>query len=138
MTDRQIKSLSLEYSYGFSNKIIVFTVSMFMLALSRMSDAESLDELIVFTVSIFMLLYPGRQMPVRQQFFSIANFEEISGRKIGTIYKINNYLITSPSADMVRLGVKVQVQVEPKKFCQKFFQLTLPRCVPSFKSLAQV
>ena len=44
----------------------------FMLALSRMSDGRLLDEVIVFTVSIFMLLYPGRQMPVRQQFFSFA------------------------------------------------------------------
>ena len=44
--------------------------------------------------------------------------------------------ITSPSADMVRLGVKIKVQVEQKK--SNFFELTLSRCVPSFKSVAQV
>ena len=50
--------------------------------------------------------------------------------------------ITSPSADMVRLGVKIKVQSSivsrTKKKSKKMFELTPSRCVPSFKSLAQV
>ena len=56
---------------------------------------------------------------------------------------------TSSSADMVRLYVNVQFQVKPlstgtsssqtkKFFLQKMLERTLSKCVPSFKSLAQV
>ena len=60
--------------------------------------------------------------------------------KLITTFWLNSF--TSPSADMVRLGVKVQVQSSSSSRTQFFFQKILElaplRCVPSFKSLAQV
>ena len=48
------------------------------------------------------------------------------------------YTITSPSADMVRLGVQIKVHVQVEQKNQKKIELTPSWCIPSFKSLAQV